>query len=104
MEYSRISKINRKPASINRLIYSNKKKTVINAKLEQLNVIGNVLSVKDSTDDELLDLIDQFGLGSLLQHLSLEKKTGANIVTLILSLCLIRINGIVRKKSTDDNS
>lgn len=67
-------------------------------------MIGNVLSVKDSTDDELLDLIDQFGLGSFLQHLSLEKKTGANVVTLMLSLCLIRINGIVRKKSTVDNS
>lgn len=65
----------------------------MNAKLEQLNEMSKVLSVKASVNDNLTALFGQFGLGNLLRHLSLEKKSGVSAVTLILALCLIRING-----------
>lgn len=66
----------------------------MDAKLEQLNEMSKVLSVKASVNDELMALFGQFGLSNLLRHLSLEKKAGVSTVTLILALCLIRINGI----------
>ena len=66
----------------------------MDAKLEQLNEMSKVLSVKASVNDELMTLLGQFGLSNLLRRLSLEKKAGVSAVTLILALCLIRINGI----------
>lgn len=66
----------------------------MDVKLEQLNEMSKVLSVKVSVNDELMALLGQFRLSNLLRHLSLEKKTGVSAVTLILALCLIRINGI----------
>lgn len=56
--------------------------------------MSKVLSVKTSMNDKLTALFGQFGLGNLLRHLSLEKKDGVSAATLILALCLIRINGL----------
>ena len=65
----------------------------MNAKIEKLSEMEKVLSVKEATNAQLLSLFSRFGLGNLLRHLSLEKHDGIDAVTLILSLCLFRING-----------
>ena len=65
----------------------------MNAKIEKLSEMEKVLSVKEATNAQLLFLFSRFGLGNLLRHLSLEKHDGIDAVTLILSLCLFRING-----------
>lgn len=65
----------------------------MNAKIYKLSEMEKVLNVKDATNAELMSLFDRFGLGNLLRHLSLEKLDGINAVTLILALCLLRING-----------
>lgn len=65
----------------------------MNAKIENLSEMEKVLSVKDTTNVELMSLFGRFGLGNLLRHLSLEKCAGISAVTLLLALCLFRING-----------
>lgn len=65
----------------------------MNAKIDKLSEMEKVLNVKDTTNAELMSLFGRFGLGNLLRHLSLEKLDGINAVTLILALCLLRING-----------
>lgn len=65
----------------------------MNAKIDKLSEMEKVLTVKDATNAELMSLFGRFGLGNLLRHLSLEKLDGINAVTLILALCLLRING-----------
>ncbi len=75
------------------MIYINQEVSVMNAKIEKLSEMEKVLSVKEATNAQLLSLFSRFGLGNLLRHLSLEKHDGIDAVTLILSLCLFRING-----------
>lgn len=65
----------------------------MNAKIDKLSEMEKVLNVKDATNTGLISLFGRFGLGNLPRHLSLEKLDGINSVTLILALCLLRING-----------
>ena len=65
----------------------------MNAKMENLSGMERVLSVKETTNVQLMSLFSRFGLGNLLRRLSLEEHDGIDAVTLILSLCLFRING-----------
>lgn len=45
-------------------------------------------------NDGIVTLFGRFGLGNQLRHLSLEKFSGISAATLIISLCLFRINGV----------
>lgn len=65
----------------------------MNAKIDKVSEMEKVLNVNDATNAELMSLSGRFGLGDLLRHLSLEKLDGVSAMTLILSLCLLRING-----------
>ncbi len=65
----------------------------MNAKLDNLSELANILSVKNSVGTNLLTLFGRFGLGHLLSRMSLEKEQGISAVQLILSLCLFRIGG-----------
>ena len=42
----------------------------------------------------MLALFGRFGIGNLLRHLSMEKKSGIDTVTLIVSLCLFLMNSL----------
>lgn len=64
------------------------------AKIDKFSEMENILSVKSDINDGIIKLFGRFGLGNQLRHLSLEKISGVNAVTLIISLCLFRINGI----------
>lgn len=66
----------------------------MNAKIANFSEMENVLSVKSETNDGIITLFGRFGLGNQLRHLSLEKVSGVNAVTLIISFCLFRINGV----------
>jgi len=70
-----------------------KEKTVTNAKLDNFSEMENILSVKSSVNERITALFGSFGLGNLLRHLSMEKREGVSAATLILALCLFRING-----------
>ncbi len=65
----------------------------MNTKIADFSEMEKVLSVKSDINDGMITLFGRFGLGNLLRHLSLEKVSGVNAVTLIVSLCLFRING-----------
>lgn len=62
-------------------------------KIDNLIEMGKVLNVKESMNDHLLSLFGRFGIGHLLRRLSLEKHDGVSASTLIIALCLFRING-----------
>lgn len=68
-------------------------KTVTNAKLDKFCEMESILSVKSATNERLIALFGRFGIGNLLRHLSLEKREGVSAATLVLALCLLRING-----------
>lgn len=68
-------------------------RTVTNAKLDKFCELEDILSVKSATNERITALFGLFDLGGLLQRLSLEKKEGVSAATLILALCLFRING-----------
>ena len=57
-----------------------------------MSEVEKVLSVKDDTCTQLTALFGRFGLGNLLRRLSLEKQFGLSAATLIMALCLFRIN------------
>lgn len=65
----------------------------MNAKIDNLSEISKLLSVKSKMSCDILSLFTKFGLGHMLNRLSLEKHDGISAVQLILSLCLFRING-----------
>ena len=65
----------------------------MNAKLDNLSELANVLSDKCALSTNILSLFSRFGLGHLLSKLSLEKAQGISAVQLIMSLCLFRISG-----------
>jgi hypothetical protein len=65
--------------------------TAMNAKLEKLSELANILSSENSLRNDLFTLFARFGLGRLLCRLSLEKQKGVSAVQLILSLCLFRV-------------
>lgn len=65
----------------------------MNTKIDKFSEMEKGLSVKDATNVELMSLFGRFGLVNLLRHLSLEKLDGINAATLILALCLFRLNG-----------
>lgn len=69
-------------------------KTVTDAKINNFAEMESVLSVKTAREEGLLSLFGHFSLGNVLRHLSLEKKDGVSALTLILALCLFRINGL----------
>ncbi len=66
----------------------------MNAKIDNYSEMENVLSKKSDVNDGIVTLFGRFGLGNQLRHLSLEKVSGISAVTLIISLCLFRINGV----------
>lgn len=68
-------------------------RTVTNAKLGKFCEMEDILSVKSNTNERITALFGRFDLGGLLQRLSLEKMQGVGAATLILALCLFRING-----------
>ena len=63
------------------------------AKIEKINELSKLLSVKTRMSDDLFHLFGKFGIGHLLSRLSLEKQDGVSASELILSLCLFRIVG-----------
>lgn len=65
----------------------------MNAKIADFSELENILSVKSDVNDGIFKLFGHFRLGTRLRHLSLEKVSGVSAVTLIVSLCLFRING-----------
>lgn len=65
----------------------------MHTKIADFSEMENMLSVKSDINDGIITLFGRFGLGNQLRHLSLEKVSGVNAVTLIVSLCLFRING-----------
>lgn len=65
----------------------------MNTKIVDFSEMEKILSVKSDINDGIITLFGRFGLGNLLRHLSLEKISGITSVTLIVSLCLFRING-----------
>jgi hypothetical protein len=66
----------------------------MNAKIDKFSEMEKVLSVKNDTNDGMIALFGRFGIGNLLRHLSMEKKSGIDAVTLIVSLCLFRMNSL----------
>ena len=62
-------------------------------KIEKINELSKLLSVKNRKSDDLFHLFGKFGIGHLLSRLSLEKQDGVSASELILSLCLFRIVG-----------
>lgn len=66
----------------------------MHTKIADFSEMENILSVKSDINDGIITLFGRFGLGNQLRHLSLEKVSGINAVTLIISLCLFRINGV----------
>lgn len=80
--------------SDNKLSINNQEQAVMNTKIANLSEMENVLSVKSEINDGIISLFGRFGLGNQLRHLSLDKSSGVNAVTLIVSLCLFRINGV----------
>lgn len=66
----------------------------MHTKIANFSEMENMLSVKSDINDGIITLFGRFGLGNQLRHLSLEKVSGINAVTLIISLCLFRINGV----------
>lgn len=53
--------------------------------------MSKVLSVKDTTNYELLNLCGCVGIGNQLRHLSLDQHGGVNAVTRMFALCLFHI-------------
>ena len=66
----------------------------MNAKIDNFSEMEKFLRVKNDTNDGMLALFGRFGIGNLLRHLSMEKKAGIDAVTLIVSLCLFRMNSL----------
>ncbi|EJW89874.1 hypothetical protein EVA_22019, partial [gut metagenome] len=66
----------------------------MNTKIDNFSEMESVLSVKNDMNDGIVTLFGRFGLGNQLRHLSLEKVSGLSAATLIISLCLFRINGV----------
>jgi len=62
-------------------------------KISQISELSNLLANKDSLNVNLIRLFDRFGLGRLLEQLSIKKERGAPASDLILLSCLFRING-----------
>lgn len=65
----------------------------MSAKINNFSEMGNLLSIKSDMSDGIVTLFGRFSLGNQLRHLSLKKVSEISAVTLIISLCLFRING-----------
>jgi len=64
----------------------------MNANIQQISELEKVLSVKNATNKSILSLFGLFALGRVLSKHSLEKKRGVDMVQLLLSLMIFRIN------------
>jgi len=64
----------------------------MSAKLQQISELSKVLSVKSDTNATILSLFGKFNLGRVLSRHSLDKARGVDMVQLMLSLILFRIN------------
>jgi hypothetical protein len=63
------------------------------AKIEEISELSNLLRVKSKIGDDLLSLMGRFGIGRILRRYSLEKKEGVSATALIQSLCLFCVLG-----------
>lgn len=64
----------------------------MNANLAKLSELGKILSVKSDTNESIMSLIGHFNLGLVLSRHRLNKMRGVEMVELVLSLILFRIN------------
>lgn len=65
----------------------------LSANLAKLTELSKLLSVKSDTNESIVSLIGYFNLGKVLSHHRLNKMRGVEMVQLVLSLMLFRING-----------
>lgn len=63
------------------------------AKLDKIHEMYKLLNDKNTVNRDILSNFGRFGLAQTLRRLGMEKQQGISAVQIIMTLCLIRING-----------
>jgi len=64
----------------------------MSANIQPFSELSNALSVKSETNETIFSLFSKFALGRVLAKHALAKRRGVDMVQLLLSLILFRIN------------
>ena len=79
------------------------KNTVIEAKIGNLNELTKVLSVKEQAQEQLLVIMKALGIGKIVRNLKFEKTQGYTLISLFISLLIMRLWGKTIASATSNH-
>ena len=79
------------------------KNIVIDAKIDNLNELTKVLSVKEQAQEQLLVVMKALGIGKIVRNLKFEKAQGYTLTSLFISLLIMRLWGKTIASATSNH-
>lgn len=79
------------------------KNTVTDAKINKLNELTKVLSVKEQALEQLLVVMRAWGIGKIVQNLKFEKVQGYTLSSLFITLVIMRLWGKTIASATSNH-
>lgn len=80
-----------------------KERTVTEAKISNLDKLTKVLSVKKVAQEQLLVVMQTFGIGKIVRNLKFEKVQGFTLSSLFITLVIVRMWGKTIASATSNN-
>lgn len=80
-----------------------KRETVTEAKISNLDELTKVLSVKRHAQEQLLVVMQTFGIGKIVRNLKFEKVQGFTLSSLFITLVIVRLWGKTVASATSNN-
>lgn len=80
-----------------------KERTVTEAKISNLDKLTKVLSVKKVAQEQLLVVMQTFGIGKIVRNLKFEKVQGFTLSSLFITLVIVRMWGKTITSATSNN-
>lgn len=79
------------------------KNTVTDAKINNLNELTKILSVKEQAHEQLLVVMRAWGIGKIVQNLKFEKVQGYTLSSLFITLVIMRLWGETIASATSNH-
>lgn len=80
-----------------------KERTITEAKISNLDKLTKVLSVKKVAQEQLLVVMQTFGIGKIVRNLKFEKVQGFTLSSLFITLVIVRMWGKTIASATSNN-
>ncbi len=85
------------------MLYNEKRKNCYRSKISNLDELTKVLSVKKEAQEQLLVVMQAFGIDKIVRNLKFEKIQGFTLSSLFITLVIVRLWGKTVASATSNH-